>query len=66
MKLKRVCDLPSITESNRIYNRIRIGTMKYYEDEEGYACYDEDELKNYKPRKNGRKSKMSKLTNQNK
>lgn len=66
MKLKRVCDLPTVTESNRIYNRIRTGRMKYYEDDEGYACYDEDELKNYKPRKNGRKSKMSKLTNQNK
>ena len=66
MNLKRIVDLPTIGESKKVYDRIRRGSMKYYEDDEGYACYDEDELKNYKPRKNGRKSKMSKLTNQNK
>ena len=55
--LKRVVDLPTITESAKIYARLRNRTMTYYEDEEGYAMYDEDELLNYKPKKSGRKSK---------
>ena len=55
MKLKKVVDLPTVTEAKKIYARLDAGTMTYYEDEYGYAMFDEDELKTYKPRKSGRK-----------
>ena len=57
MKLKRVVDLPTLAEMKKIYARLQAKTMTYYEDEEGYAMFDEDEFKNYKPRKRGRKRK---------
>ena len=57
MKLKRVVDLPTVTEAKKIYARLDVGTMTYYEDDYGYAMFDEDELKTYKPRKSGRKTK---------
>lgn len=60
MKLKRVIDLPTTTDSKRIYARLSQGTMTYYEDEYGYAMFDEDELANYKPRKSGRPPKRKK------
>ena len=43
-----------------MYARLVAGTMTYYEDKEGYAMFDEDELKTYKPRKSGRKTKNKK------
>lgn len=52
--LKRVVDLPTVTEAKKIYDRLRKGTMTYYEDEQGYAMFDEGELETYKPRKAGR------------
>lgn len=64
MKLKRVIDMPTLVESKRIYARFKKGTMTYYEDDEGYACYDEDELLNYKPPRVGRKSLLSKANKQ--
>lgn len=66
MKLKRVVDLPNIIEIKKVYRRICTGAMTYYEDDNGYVCYDEEEYINFTPRKSGRKPKMSKLTNQNK
>lgn len=60
MKLKRVIDLPTATDSKRIYARLSQGTMTYYEDEEGYAMFDEDELASYKPKKSGRPPKGKK------
>lgn len=65
MKLKRVIDMPTLVESKRVYARFKKGTMTYYEDGEGYACYDEDELINYKPPRAGRKSLLSKTSKQN-
>lgn len=58
MKLKRVVDLPTITDCKRIYTRLEAGTMTYYEDAEGYAMFDEDELATYKPKKKGRPNKI--------
>ena len=52
--LKRVVDLPTVTEAKKIYDRLKKGTMTYYEDEQGYAMFDENELETYKPRKSGR------------
>lgn len=60
MKLKRVVDLPTITDCQRIYARLEKGTMTYYEDELGYAMFDEEELATYRPRKSGRPSKRGK------
>lgn len=57
MKLKRVVDLPTITEAKRIYARLKKGTMTYYEDNYGYAMFDEEELAKYVPCKSGRPSK---------
>ena len=57
MKLKRVVDLPTVKEAKKIYARLDVGTMTYYEDKYGYVMFDEDELKTYKPRKPGRKTK---------
>ena len=60
MKLKRVVDLPTIQEAKRIYYHISKGNLKYYEDELGYAMFDEEELATRVPAKRGRKSKLSK------
>jgi hypothetical protein len=57
MDLMRIVDLPSTTEKAKIYERIRQGTMKCYEDESGYMMFDKNELKSYKPRKSGRPRK---------
>lgn len=56
MKLKRIIDLPTLTEAKKIYARISVGTMTYYEDKDGYAMFDEDELATYKPKKSGRRT----------
>lgn len=58
-KLKRVVELPR-TEAQKIYARLKAGTMTYYEDHCGYAMFDENELATYVPRKNGRKSTNNK------
>lgn len=55
MKLVRVFSL-SATESRKIRCRQKHGTMKEYF-ENGYLCFDEDELATYKPRKSGRRVK---------
>lgn len=60
MKLVRVVDLPTLKDAKRMYARLVAGTMTYYEDKEGYVMFDEDELKTYKPRKSGRKTKNKK------
>lgn len=44
-------------EASKIRDRQKKGTMKSYYDDELYLCYDDEELKNWKPRKNGRKPK---------
>lgn len=53
MALKRMSSL-----SKKVYAKYRerqlSGTMTEIYDNEGYLCYDEDEVKNYKPRKRGR------------
>jgi hypothetical protein len=56
MKLKRVIDL-DYNEAKKIYARQHAGTMKTYYDDNLYACFDEDELETYKPRKSGRPPK---------
>ena len=57
--LKRLNDLR--LENNKLYRRIAMrqtkGTMGYFVDNEGYVCYDTEELKNWKPKKAGRKPK---------
>ena len=58
-KLKRVVDLPTVTDAKRIYARLKAGTMTYYEDHYGYAMFDENELADYKPKKRGRKPQRS-------
>lgn len=59
MVLKRMKDLP-----RNVYSKYRIrqkkGNMTEYIDEEGYICYDEDEVENYKPKKRGRPAKTQK------
>lgn len=60
MKLKRVVDLPTLKQMKNIYYKISKGRLKYYEDELGYAMFDEDELARLVPAKRGRKSKQSK------
>lgn len=54
--LKRIIEL-SYNEARKIRARQKVGTMKEYYDEEKYICFDEEELKNYKPRKYGRHAK---------
>ena len=60
MELKRLNDLRLKNDKlfMRIAQRQRRGRMGYYVDEQGYVCYDADELKMWKPRKNGRKAKL--------
>lgn len=57
--LKRIIGLP-YNEARKVRARQKVGTMKEYYDEEKYLCYDEKELKNYKPKKRGRPSKRRK------
>ena len=54
--LKRIIELP-YNEARKIRARQNVGTMKEYYDKEQYLCYDEEELKNYKPKKRGRLAK---------
>lgn len=56
--LKRVIDLPTVTEAKKVYERIRRGSMSYHEDSEGYALYDTEEFDNFKPKKKGRPLKQ--------
>lgn len=56
MKLRRVIEL-DYNEARKIRARQDAKTMKTYYDDEFYICFDEDELKTYKPRKNGRPPK---------
>jgi hypothetical protein len=55
--VKRLIELPEI-EYRKIRFRQTKGTMKQFIDEEGYLCYDEEEYRNWKPRKAGRKIKL--------
>lgn len=50
----RVFALPH-AEARKIRARQLVGTMKTYIDERGYICYDDEELANYQPKKDGRK-----------
>lgn len=54
--LKRIIELP-YNEARKIRARQKVGTMKEYYDDDQYLCFEEDELKNYKPRKDGRPAK---------
>lgn len=53
-KLKRLTSC-STTDYRAIRARQRRGTLSEYYDEQGYVCYDENELKDWKPAKRGRK-----------
>lgn len=44
-------------DSCKIRNRQLKGTMTEYYDDEHYLCFDDQELKTWKPRKCGRKPK---------
>lgn len=44
-------------ESCKIRSRQMKGTMAVYYDDEKYLCFDDQELKRWKPRKSGRKPK---------
>ena len=54
--LKRIIEL-SYNEARKIRARQKVGTMKEYYDDDQYLCFDEEELKIYKPRKDGRPAK---------
>ena len=54
--LKRIIEL-SYNEARKIRARQKVGTMKEYYDDDQYLCFDEEELKSYKPRKDGRPAK---------
>lgn len=54
--LKRLIDLPR-NEAVKIRRRQMVGVMKEIYDEENYLCYSEEDLRNYKPSKVGRKPK---------
>lgn len=53
MAIKRLCDCKH-SFSQKIRARQKSGTMTEYYDDEGYVCFDEDELEIYKPKKKGR------------
>ena len=55
--IKRLKELTT-KDRNRLTMRMKRGLLKKHLDEEGYLCYDEDELNDYKPRKSGRKAKL--------
>jgi hypothetical protein len=57
-KLKRLIDLEH-RQMRTIRARQNAGTMTKHLDKYGYLCFDEDELKTYKPRKSGRKPKIT-------
>lgn len=59
IKLKRLADLEH-GERRTIQARQNAGTMTKHIDSDGYLCFNEEELKTYKPRKVGRKPKISK------
>ena len=47
-------------DAAKIRDRQMIGTMNEYYDDEKYLCFDDQELKAWKPRKVGRKPKENK------
>lgn len=57
--LKRLNDLRLVNDKLyvKIAQRQHRGRMSYFVDSEGYVCYEEDELKNWIPRRAGRKAK---------
>ena len=57
MALKRVSELTA-NQRAIIYQRIKTGRLNKYQDEDGYCCYDDEELKAWKPKKRGRKVKL--------
>ena len=57
--MKRLIDL-SHTEACKIRKRQLSGTMSEFYDDQNYLCFDEKELKNWKPKKSGRKSNRRK------
>ena len=52
--MKRLAELPH-NEYRKIRDRQKKGTMRELIDEYGYLCIDEEEYKNWKPKKAGRK-----------
>lgn len=54
--MKRLVDLTH-SEAQKIRSRQLNGTMKELYDAEYYLCFDENEYKNWKPKKLGRKPK---------
>jgi hypothetical protein len=56
MKLIRLISLPH-SQATKIRERQKAGTMTEFYDDELYLCFSEEELKNYKPKKRGRKSR---------
>ena len=57
--IKRLISL-SRSEASKIRNRQLNGTMGEYYDDEDYLCYSEQELRDWKPKKIGRKPKTKK------
>lgn len=54
--LVRLISLPR-KDASKIRDRQLKGTMTEYYDDEKYLCFDDQELKRWKPRKSGRKPK---------
>lgn len=54
--MKRLVCL-DLAEARKIRGRQLRGSMTELYDEEDYLCYDEEELKNWSPKKRGRKVK---------
>ena len=52
----------SKNEREKIRKRQLAGTMTEYYDQQGFLCYDENELLTYKPRKKGRPAVSAKIT----
>jgi hypothetical protein len=59
MAIKRLISLTH-SEATKIRERQKVGTMTEFYDDEHYLCYSEEEYKNYKGMKRGRKSKNAK------
>ena len=58
--IKRLNDLRLVNDKLfiKIVQRQRRGRMSYIVDEQGYVCYDDEELRNWIPRRAGRKAKL--------
>lgn len=54
MAIKRLISLTH-SEATKIRERQKVGTMTEFYDDENYLCYSEEEYKNYKGMKRGRK-----------